>query len=81
MLQDYRKQHSIFTEVKHLAEARKVDSHLMASVMLEAEHSRSIKICSLNHQHSTAYGYYIDRSMDCEALVTFCEQKLRSRNA
>jgi hypothetical protein len=67
MLQDYRKQHSIFTEVKHLAEARKADSHLMASVMLEAE-------------HSTAYGYYIDRSMDCEALVTFCNQKLRSRN-
>ena len=66
MLCEYKKQLSVFTEVIQLMKTRRADAHLLASVMLEAE-------------NSTAYKYYIERAIDCEGIITFCEQKLEMR--
>lgn len=64
----YENQQSFYAEVLELAKSRLVDANMLARVMLEVE-------------NAGAYTHYINRSMECEAVIAFAFQKLNPRES
>ena len=63
-MKDYRDKPSVYEEVEQLAQSRLADAHLLAGIMEEAEYAQ-------------AFQHYINRALECEAIITFCQQKQR----